>query len=314
MSVINEYRFLYNQLISDRAKVLIVSYDARKHQYEYRPYSHQGVPDALDTLSDLIVDNMVFYSFSEEEIVDQHNKFGLLDDLKNAAKYAYELRLPKRLNAKTDGTTGEVLLDIIIQVFEPISQKMIARAKYKQQGDNNEIKGYDALYFTDSDDGVALWLGQVKTGSYSYCRNSIVDDLNSKYILDYFCKSIFYIADKLDRSNTLAKVLGSVNKICFESIKNNWSDDQKKQTLINYLKKQEVKVKIPCLLAFTSSIYKESSELSNKIEQELRSFIDEIDTSDFLIANEIEHELMFIIFPLEDINKLRDNIVKFKKP
>ncbi len=158
MSIIEEYRKLYEKHIVQNAKIHIVRYNPSKHKYLYKPYSHIVAEDAIDKLSKLIIDNMVFYAFSEEEIVEQNNRFGLLDDLEAAAKYAYEQRLPKRKKADTDGTAGEVLLDILIQVFEPISQKLIARAKYKQQGDNNEIKGYDVLYFTKSNSEISLWL------------------------------------------------------------------------------------------------------------------------------------------------------------
>ena len=177
MEVFEEYRILYDTHIVQKAKLLIVKYNEQKHKYEYRPYSHTTKYDALDNLSDLIIDNMIFYAFSEDEIVNLHKLNGILDNLKIAAKYAYLQRLPKRKNANTDGTPGEVLLDILIQVFEPLSQKLIARAKYQQLGDNNEIKGYDSLYFTKDDSNISLWLGQVKTGTFKYCKASIISDV-----------------------------------------------------------------------------------------------------------------------------------------
>ncbi|OXS52152.1 hypothetical protein B1A99_34920 [Cohnella sp. CIP 111063] len=311
MEISNQYRELYDSFIGERARTLIVSYDPRKHKYEYKPYSHSNQPKAIDELSNLIIENMIFYAFSEEEVIEQHKQFGLLADLKVAAQYAYEQRLPKRKNPDTDGTTGEVLLDILIQVFEPVSQKMIARAKYKQQGDNSEIKGYDALYFTKNDNEISLWMGQVKTGTYSYCKNSIFVDLNEKYILDYFCKSVFYIADKVE-SSSLLPLLKEINKICFDSIKNKWSNNEKKRALIDLLEQNQIKIKIPCLLAYTSDIYKENGNLKESIEQIVNKAIKDMDTTDFLIAPDLDHEIIFIIFPFQDIAKLRSKIIEFK--
>lgn len=313
MSIIEEYRNLYEKCIAEKAKLHIVRYDAQKHKYEYKPYSHNATPNALDKLSELLIDNLVFYAFSEEEIVEQNNKFGLLDDLAVAARYAYEQRLPKRKNADTDGTAGEVLLDILIQAFEPINQKLIARAKYKQQGDNNEIKGYDALYFTKNSNEISLWLGQVKTGACSYCKSSIIDDLNNKYLLDYFCKSVFYIADKNDKSSDLSDILFEINKICFDAVKFKWSDDIKKQALLKLLMSKNIKIKIPCLLAYTENIYRDNTDLSKKVDDCVKSMIGEFDKKDFQIANGLSYELMFCIFPLSDVRELRKKIVKFKK-
>lgn len=313
MGIFEEYRELYEKHIVAKAKLVIVKYVPIKHQYEYKPYSHNVSSDAMDKLSELIIENMVFYAFSEDEIIEQNNKFGLLDNLTSAARYAYEQRLPKRKNPNTDGTAGEVLLDILIQVFEPISQKLIARAKYKQQGDNNEIKGYDALYFVKNKEEISLWLGQVKTGACSYCKTSIVDDLNTKYVLDYFCNSVFYIADKADKSSDLIKILSEVNMICFKSAQLNWNDETKKKALIDLLKNKKIKLKIPCLLAYTRDIYSDDTALSIKIEDCVQEMVDEFDKTDFNIINELEYELMFFVFPLSDVKILRQKIVEFKK-
>jgi hypothetical protein len=285
IGIIDEYRELYEKHIADKAKMLIVRYDSVKRKYEYIPYSHTASQDALDKLSELIIDNMVFYAFSEEEVVEQNKKFGLLDNLTNAAKYAYEKRLPKRLNADTDGTMGEVLLDILIQVFEPTSQKLIARAKYMQLGDNNEIKGYDALYFVKNSEEVTLWLGQVKTGTCSYCKSSIVTDLQSKYSLNYFCNSVFYIADKVGESSELVGLLNDINRICFESVKLNWDAQTKKQKLINLLKYKNIKLKIPCLLAYTENIYSDNAALTSGIQICVDDMVKIFDKTDFDIIN-----------------------------
>ena len=119
-------------------------------------------------LCDLLIDNMVFYAFSENEILKLHSNINILDDLRSAAKYAYAQRLPQRLSPNSDGTLGEVLLDLLIQVYNPNAKKLIARAKQIEIKSKKEITGYDALYFTQSPEGLYLWLGQANViTSYS---------------------------------------------------------------------------------------------------------------------------------------------------
>ncbi len=313
LTIYAEYRKLYEEHIVKKANVHIIRYSPQKHNYEYKPFSHKADPNAIEQLSKLIIDNLVFYTFSEEEIVYQNSNYGILEDLYAAAKYAYNERLPKRKDPKKDGTTGEVLLDILIQVFEPMSQKLIARAKYKQQSDNNEIKGYDALYFTKYNNDISLWLGQVKTGSCYYCKSKIVEDLNSKYILKYFCNSLFYLADKADKSNELKSLLDEINKIFYNSYKNKWDDKTKQKAVIDLLNSKNVKIKIPCLLAYTEDIYLNEADLDANIKKCVNEMINEFDTKNFLIDKDLEYELIFCIFPVKNINDLRTKITDFNK-
>lgn len=313
MNTYDEYRELYEKNIVKNARFLILSYNSKKNKYEYKPYSHLVQSDAIDKLSELIIDNMVFYAFSEDEVVNQNKLYGLLNDLKAAARYAYIQRLPKRKNANTDGTVGEVLLDILIQVFEPNSQKLIARAKYKQIGDNDEIKGYDALYFTKFNDEITLWLGQVKTGSLDYCKKDIINDLNKKYLENYFCNSLYYIADKSEKSSDLLDLLNKINKICYLSAVNKYSDDVKNEKLITFLNENKVKIKIPCLLVYPEDIYTSPNNLSICIDNSLNRLIKIFDNKQFKINLKLNYEIVFCVFPVQDVKKLRENIIKFKK-
>jgi len=312
MNVFDEYRALYDSSISANAKLTIVQYDAVKKTYEYRPYSHFATADAIDRLSNLIIDNMVFYAFSEEEVVNTHKRNGMLDDLKAAAKYAYIERLPKRINAATDGTTGEVLLDILIQVYEPVNHKLIARAKFKQMGDNSEIKGYDALYFAEHKNEVSLWLGQVKTGSCEYCKSSISTDLNAKYVLDYFSRALYYIADKVETNNPLLKILHKVNDIHFESLKKSWTQEQKRKKLFELLSSFGVRIKIPCVLVYTDDIYSNPNRLRGEIVKATNAMVDFFDNKVFTISIGLAYEVIYYVFPVRNVQELREKVLAFK--
>ena len=104
-----EYRNLYKSLIADKAKSIIIQYSPCKRTFTYKPLSHKIDKSAIDDLYDLVIDNTVFYAFSEE-IVRLHSNMGALDNLKAAAKYSFAERLPKRTNASSDGTIGEIKL------------------------------------------------------------------------------------------------------------------------------------------------------------------------------------------------------------
>lgn len=314
MAFMNEYRELYEKMIVKKAKTVILRFNPVNRKYVYKPYSHEISDDALDKLTELIIENFVFYSFYEDEVVVQNKQFGLLDDLLAAAKYAYKQRLPKRNNASSDGTVGEILLDILIQVFEPVSKKLIARPKYKQQGDNSEIKGYDALYFTKNDTEISLWLGQAKTGIWSYCKSGIIKDLNSKYVIDYLADSVFYIADKAERESELQELLNEINRMCFENYRLNHDSETKMLLLIELLKNRKVKIKIPCLLVHTADdIYVGSIDLDQKMDEYTHAILESFDHIDFSIINDLDYEIFFLLFPVSDINKLRENVVDFKK-
>ena len=164
------YKDIYNELIGKKFCATIISYKPHKGTYEYLGYSHRAEANALNDIAELIIDDMVFYAFSENEILRLNDDIDLLGDLRAAAKYAYVERLPKREKAKSDGTMGEVLLDIIIQLASQNTRKLIARAKHTEINTRKEITGYDALYFTKDISGISLWLGQAKAGQ----KNAVI--------------------------------------------------------------------------------------------------------------------------------------------
>lgn len=194
------YKRIYYDLIGEQFKKVIMCYNPIEKKYKYCGFSHHVNENALEDLANLIIDDLVFYAFNEEEVLNLGKCHGMLEDLRVAAKYAYKQRLPKRKNDKSDGTLGEVLLDIFIQLETHDTQKLIARAKFTDMHNKQEIKGYDALYFTKNSDGICLWLGQAKAGKKKYCTNSIADDLKNKYNKKYFSDTVLYIADKKDTS------------------------------------------------------------------------------------------------------------------
>lgn len=306
------YRKIYDELITSQLKAVIIDYSPQTHNYIYRGYTHKAEATSMDDVVKLVIDDMIFYAFSETEVLELHEDLEILDDLREAAKYAYSQRLPKRLNSNTDGTLGEVLLDIFIQAYAPNAEKLVIRAKHTEIKSKKEITGYDALYFTKDNSDICIWLGQAKAGKKDYCKKSIIDDLNDKFKKDYFADTAFFIADKCD-TEELKKMLRQINRICYEAQKNNYSTEKKINELVNYLKCNNVKLKIPCLIAYTKDIYANEEKLKEHIISEVEEIRKKFDDELFSIEVELPYELVFYIFPIKDVNYLRNKIIELKR-
>ena len=311
-SVAANYRDLYNALIVSKMDAVIVEYGRHNHTFTYIPYSHKASSCALDDLYDLVIDNTVFYTFSEKEIISLHEEIGLLDDLRSAAKYSFAELLPKRMNPNSDGTIGEVLLDLLIQAYEPNSKKLIARAKFTEMGKKSEITGYDALYFTKQGESITLWLGQAKAGSEKYCKADIKKDLNTKFTEEYFASTAFYISTRSD-SKELSGILSEMNKMCLQAQKEQWSKKEKTDALIEILVKHNVTVKIPCLLAYTKDIYSNPALLKEKVEECATQMFEAFDAENYSIGLTLPFNIVFYIFPIKDVSYIRNRIVTLKK-
>ena len=179
VSISKKYQKLYSKYICDDFKQEIAIYDKVNEINFFQPLSHNCKEKCENkcnhqchkSLGKLMRKNIVFYCYGEDEIVTNfENK--LFSNLENAVKYTYKNRLPER-QANQDGLPSEVLLDAIIQTMMPNSYKMAVRTIFRQN-DNNEIKGYDLTYFTNTNGKITIWLGQAKLGSMQYCKNGIL--------------------------------------------------------------------------------------------------------------------------------------------
>lgn len=306
------YKKIYYDLIGEQFNKVIIRYNPIEKKYKYCGFSHHVNENALEDLANLIIDDLVFYTFNEEEVLNLDKCHGMLEDLRIAAKYAYKQRLPKRKNDKTDGTMGEVLLDIFIQLETHDTQKLIARAKFTDMNNKQEIKGYDALYFTKSSDGICLWLGQAKAGKKKYCTNSIADDLKTKYNKKYFSDTILYIADKKDTSE-LDDILSAINGICFKSMKCGWDEKRKVHEILTVLNDRNVKIKIPCLIIYSKDIYSDEKVLGEYINKEIQDTLEYFDEMTLDIELNMTFEVIFYILPVKDVDYIRQKIIEMKK-
>lgn len=306
------YEELYDNLIGEKFRASIIKYDPQSKRYKYCGYSHKVQENALDHLSEMIIDDMIFYAFTEKEILKLNDNMQILSDLRTAAKYAYVERLPKRLNSKSDGTMGEVLLDIFIQLSFANAKKLVARAKHSEMNSKKEITGYDALYFTIEGSEICLWLGQAKAGQKKYCKESIVEDLQVKYKKEYFTDTAFYIADK-NEAKELENLLEEINRVCYFAQMRKWSGTQKIDKLVDVLKNNNVKLRIPCLISYTQDIYNDKNKLGQFIIAEMNEIISEFDIKIFPIDIGLDYDIIFYVLPVKDVDYIRDKSVDLKK-
>lgn len=308
MSVAEEYKEIYNDYICRKMEQEIAIYDLDHGIHSYQPLSHNCIHkcngscnhQCFKSLGKLMRDNIIFYCYGEDEIVARF-KNRLFSDLETATKKAYSNRLPNR-RSYNDGLLGEILLDLIIQSLYPNAYKLAVRTLFRQN-DNNEIKGYDLTYFTNENGAITLWLGQAKLGSKQYCRRGILEDIKTKYTDLYMSKQIFFMADKpvgiTEEGKQIASLLDQLNTL-------NMNEDETCQAekLIQYFVSSNIDICIPCLLAYDKAdVYTDITELENRIKAEIvwvKRVFEKI--FDF---NGIDPKLLFILFPIVDIESLR---------
>ena len=302
MSHYQEYSDIFDKEIVQKSKGIIFSFSPINDKYTYRPYSHSLSNDAVEKLGDLMRHHLFFYSFGEDEVVDYY-KQGKLLSIEHAAKYAYKSRLPHRVGIQ-DGLPGEVLLDLLVHLYNPTAYKLAVRTIFRQD-DNNEIKGYDLTYFSKDESGISLWLGQAKLGGKDYCKSGIDTDLLKKYISSYLARQLYFVSSKrVLITNDAKAILEAIDALNIRSI--DGDDDTRAKELLILLNKLGIRIKIPCLLAYEEdSIYKDSSKLYERIVIEVEGIRDFFNSHSYTFTG-FSPEIIFYIFPIQSVKRLRD--------
>ena len=296
------YNDIFNKEIIQKSKGIIFSYASLNDKHTYQPYSHNIDDSAVEKLGELMRHNLLFYSYGEDEVKKAYESDNFTS-LEQAAKYAYKNRLPHR-DPKHDGLPSEVLLDLLIQIYNPNAYKLAVRTIFRQN-DNNEIKGYDLTYFTRDSSGISLWLGQAKLGAKQYCKDGINKDLIEKYTKDYLAKQLYFVSDKRIALTTEAKsILEAIDKLNARTIDDD--DDTRAQALIDLLKDLGITIRIPCLLAYDESdVYKDASRIYEHMQAEVEGIKNHFNGNSYSFTG-FSPEIVFYVFPIESVNRLRD--------
>lgn len=302
MSTYQEYNNIFDKEIVQKSRSIIFSFSPVDGKYKFHPYGHAASDTSVEDLAELMRHNLMFYAFGEEEVVRLYQK-DTFDSMEKAAKYAYRQRLPKRANIM-DGLPSETLLDLLVQIYNPNAYKLAMRTLFRQD-DNNEIRGYDLTYFTKDGAEVTLWLGQAKLGNKEYCKSSINDDLLKKYTSKYLAKQLFFVCDKRGEITSDAReILSNINALNILMMDEN--DNSRAEALIDYFQKEHIKIKIPCLLAYgEDTVYRDAGQVYGRIQLEVDS-IKKYYSKYAYSFNRILPEIVFCVFPIESIERLRD--------
>ncbi len=309
---------IFKQLIGDTIKSMIIKYDPYKDVFETHPYSHVLDSDFEERFSNAIFDSIIFYAYEKDEIEKEYQK-GHLDDLRRASRVAYENRVPKT-EKETDGLLGELTLDSFIKLFFPNIEMLYSRAKYTEripykeetvQRKGHEIKGYDGMVFSIENSQKYFWVGQVKTGTWDYCLKEIKNDINKSIIKYYFADAIVILCDIMRAVNSsfpeLSKIIDDINDIIFEC---NGDRAQKTTRILQYFEQEKIKIRIPCLLMPNESDYGDSGKLlvtiENKIKEAFNGF-------NLLNSDNLDVEILLLVFPLRDLQKVRQMFLEVRK-
>lgn len=302
MDFSQKYREIFDNEIIQKSKGIIFSYSPIDDTYKFQPYSHATGNNAVENLATLMRHNLLFYAFGEKEVVEYYTK-GMFSSLEQAVQYAYQQRLPKRANTN-DGLPSETLLDLLIQLYNPDAYKLAVRTIYRQN-DGNEIKGYDLTYFTKYGAEITIWLGQAKLGQKDYCKTSIDKDLTKKYEQIYLANQLFFVCDKrVSITEDAADLLSIIEALNIQTMGINAGDRAK--NLLNLFKERNIKIKIPCLLAYgADNVYGDAGQLFNRIEAEVSSIRDYYRSKSYVFTG-FSPEIVFYIFPIESIERIRN--------
>jgi len=302
-----EYKKIYESEIFPISKGIILTYSPLANKYLFQPYSHNIDTDCIEQLCALMRQNMLFYCYGEEEVVTHYQK-GTFADLEQAAQFAYKNRLPER-HAKSDGLPGEVLLDLLLQIYEKDAFKLAVRPILRQN-DDNEIKGYDLTYFTMHNGKIVLWLGQAKLGQKAYCKSGIHSDLLEKFKKEYLSGQMFFVCDKqVGVSKESQMITDIINKINIATLKEN--DADRATALLECFITNNITINIPCLMAYEENdVYCDVSCLYQKIENQMED-MQRYFTKHTYSFEGFSPQIILYIFPLKDLEKLRDNKVGF---
>lgn len=309
---------IFKQLIGEKIKPMIIKYEPYKDVFTTHPYSHILDVDFEERFTDTVFDSILFYAYEKDEIEKECQKCHL-DDLRKASRVAYENRVPKT-EKETDGLLGELTLDCFIKLFFPDIEMLYSRAKYLERRPHkeetverkgHEIRGYDGMVFSIENGQKYFWVGQVKTGDWNYCLDGIKNDINKSIIKYYFADAITILCDIMRAINStsveLSKIIDDINDIIFDCNSNRADQTER---ILQYFKQEQIVIRIPCLVMPNESDYADSGRLIDNIKAKTKNAF-----KDFELVNNdnLDIEVLLLVFPLRNLNKVRELFLEVRK-
>jgi len=231
----------------------------------------------------LIRDAVPYFALTPEEFEEYIRQKSIIDLQRNAWSRISKAREDKK------GDYGELLLYLILVSFynaEKFVTKVRLRSSTKEQ-----IKGYDCAHFTIENNEPILWLGEAKF--HQSFSTALSDAINS---IEEHCKTT-YLKDEI----SILKANVEINK---------HKDFSKLNNVFKGKSIDSIKIRVPILLTYDSSVVKNNDEISDKFKTELKNEI-------LRHYNKIERqtidcnsnfELLFILFPLHTVKEIKKKL------
>ncbi|NVJ67604.1 MAG: DUF1837 domain-containing protein [Gammaproteobacteria bacterium] len=243
-------------------------------------------------LSTIIYNSIIDYSFNEFEISSQEYQSLLVRALQTKLKYKPSDNQDAKIKY---GFYGEVLLHSILFNFyntEPI----ISRGYFYNPLENSETKGYDSYHIIENNKSVELWFGEVKfRNSLASCAKSAIDGLDKVLSDEYLDTNIIAM---VNHRNEIPK--GSkVTEILDEWINN------PQIKILDEIKKHNMKLVYPILLVYPAYNIPYKDSIIKTIEHINSRY------SKTSYKLSIEVELFFILVPIKETKKIKEDVISW---
>jgi hypothetical protein len=296
-----KYREIYDKFIVCASEGVIFRYDILTDDFVFQPMSHNIHENGVQQLGELMRKNLFFYCYGEEEVVERCKDF---KNIHQASVYSYRNRAPIRPE-KMDGLPGEVLLDLLIQLFEKDTYKLAVRPLLSQNR-KEELKGYDLAYFTLKNEKITIWLGQAKSGGREYCKYGIHEDLLKKFNKEYLTEQMLFVCDRsvktTDKCRKIVRIINELNTATLEV-----DAAERENLLLDRFKKNDISINIPCLLAYDESrVYSDPLKLKEEVSNEVENMRKYFSNKRYEFEG-FNPNIIFFVFPIKNIDELRDN-------
>ena len=145
-----------------------------------------------EQLVDYLVDYIPEFALTHSEL-ERIDVRDMRRMLKNAASAIYQSS-----KYKNRGEFGELILHVVIrEIYNTIPA--ISKIYYKD-GPNDTVKGFDAVHIVNKENGLELWLGEVKFyKEINQAINDVVTEIFEHIKRDYLRNEFIAIKNKIDK-------------------------------------------------------------------------------------------------------------------
>ena len=145
-----------------------------------------------EQLVDYLVDYIPEFALTHSEL-ERIDVRDMRRMLKNAASAIYQSD-----KYKNRGEFGELILHVVIrEIYNTIPA--ISKIYYKD-GPNDTVKGFDAVHIVNKENGLELWLGEVKFyKEINQAINDVVTEIFDHIKRDYLRNEFIAIKNKIDK-------------------------------------------------------------------------------------------------------------------